>query len=72
MTKKLLLGDKEYDSSLLSDGGEQSIPQFEFVQARILELTNQRALLERAKMSYIQSLKREMLSNKAGFFSEDN
>ena len=44
----------------------------QFSTSREQELTNMTALLQRAKNSYIESLKKEMLSQKSGFLFGDD
>lgn len=44
----------------------------QFSTRREQELTNMTALLQRAKNSYIESLKKEMLSQKSGFLFGDD
>jgi len=65
------LDNEEYDVSKLSDSGKATLASLQFVSQRIQELNNMQALLVRAKNSYVQSLKQEMLSSKAGYFLED-
>ena len=72
MGQKIKLDDKEYDVENLSDQAKQSYALLQFSTKRIQELTNMQALLQRAKKSYADSLKKEMLSEKSGFiFSDD-
>ena len=72
MVQKIRLDDMEYDVQNLSDTAKSNLISFKFATNRIEELSNITALLQRAKKSYMDSLKREMLSSKAGFnFSDD-
>ena len=64
---KIIVGDKEYDRDDLSLDQKTTLVAIEFVDARVEELTNMEALLQRAKNSYIESLKQEIVSNKAGY-----
>lgn len=70
--QKFMLDGKEYDTSQLSDGGLSQLLALRFATQRIQELTNHISLLQRAKLSYVASLKQEMLSDKAGFLFGDN
>lgn len=70
--EKVKLEGQEYDVSSLSDEGKSTLMALKFTNGRITELTNMHALLQRAKFSYIDSLKKEMLSAKAGFLIDDN
>ena len=72
MDKKFTIGDKEYDVSDLSESGKIKLSALAFTLERIRELTNHQAILQRAKNSYGESLKKEMISDKAGFLFEDN
>ena len=72
MGRKIHLDGKEYDSDQLSDVGLGILSLFSFVVAREEEVTNNLALLKCAKNSYIRSLKKEMISSKAGLLFDDN
>ena len=67
MGQKIKLDDMEYDVENLSDEASATLASLQFVTKRIQELNNMQALLQRAKKSYVESLKQEMLSSKAGF-----
>ena len=71
MTTKIKLNDKEYDSDNLTEKGKINLSFLQFTTARLEELTNTQALLQCAKNSYIDSLKKEMLSKKSGLLFED-
>ena len=71
MSQKIKLDDKEYDLSDLSDKGKATLASLQFATLRIKELNNMQALLVRAKNSYVESLKKEMISSKAGYLLED-
>lgn len=70
MGQKINLGDKIYDRDDLSSDARATLVAIKFIDSRVEELTNIEALLQRAKNSYIDSLKQEMLSNKAGYLFE--
>jgi hypothetical protein len=72
MLKKIILDDCEYSIEDFSSDGKESLFALEFVTSRIQELTNQHALLVRAKQSYLGSLKKEMLAGKAGFVFDES
>ena len=72
MAQKFKLEDTEYDVDCLSEAGKSQLLGLKFVTERMQELINYQALLQRAKNSYVDSLKKEMLSDKAGFLFEDN
>lgn len=71
MAQKIKLDDAEYEVENLSDQAKAYIATLKFTDTRLNELTNMRALLQRAKNSYVDSLKKEMLSSKAGFLFDD-
>jgi hypothetical protein len=71
MAKKIQIDDKEYLLEDLSTQAQNTLSSMDFVNGRIQELNNLRALLMRAKNSYISGLKSEVLSNKAGLHFDD-
>ena len=72
MSQKFTLDNIEYDVDTLDQSAKTKLVSLNFVLNKIQELTNMQAVLQRAKNSYVDSLKKEMLSNKAGFlFGED-
>ena len=72
MSQKFTLDNKEYDVDTLNQSAKTKLVSLNFVLNKIQELTSMQAVLQRAKNSYVDSLKKEMLSEKAGFlFSED-
>ena len=71
MTKIIKLGEKEYEVDNLSDNAKAALTALQFSDSRILELQNILAIMQRAKKSYIESLKKEMIAEKAGFLLDD-
>lgn len=71
MTQKINLDGLEYNLEDLSNDGKLTLQSLKFTTLRIQELTNLQALLQRAKNSYINSLKKEMISEKAGILLID-
>ena len=67
MGQIIKLHDKEYDVENLSDQAKATLASLQFATVKLQELNNLQAILQRAKNSYIETLKQEMLSNKAGF-----
>lgn len=67
MPKKFHFDDKEYLIDDLSDNAKSNINLLQFINRRVKELNNMQALLQCSKNSYINSLKQEMLAEKAGF-----
>lgn len=72
MPKKVKFDDKEYDIDRLSAQGKVTASALEFANSRLKELTSMQILLNRAKGSYLDTLKREILSKKAGFLTDEN
>lgn len=71
MSQKIKLGEKEYNVNDLSDKGKATLASLQFATQHLTELNNMQALLVRAKNSYVEGLKKEMLSSKAGYLLED-
>ena len=72
MAQKFKINDKEYDVENLSDQGKSTLVSLQFATMRIQELNNMKALLQRSKNSYLESLKKEMLSSKSGLLFESD
>ena len=72
MSKKIKLDGEEYLLEDLNDQAQAALKSLQFVTTRVQELTNMQALLQRAKNSYVDSLKKEMLSSKGGFLLGDD
>ena len=71
MGQKIKLDGKEYEFNDLSDQAQAALSSLNFANKCMQELVNLQALLQRAKYSYLESLKREMISKKACFLIED-
>ena len=75
MGQKFKLGDKEYDVENLenlSEQGKATLAALQFATTRVQELSNMQALLQRAKKSYIETIKMEMVTSKAGLLLGDD
>ena len=72
MSQKIKLDDREYEVENLSDKAKATIASLQFATTKMQELNNMQALLNRAKNSYVESLRQEMLSNKSGFLFGDD
>ena len=68
--QKIKFDDKEYDVAKLSEKARKLTVDLQNVTARIQETNNMIAILTKAKRAYIEGLKSEMLSAKAGFSFE--
>jgi len=71
MSQKIKIDDQEYELDQLTDKAKSTLKALKFVTERIKELDNMRILLRRAQNSYVSGIKKEMISNKAGLFLED-
>ncbi len=72
MGQKVKLDDREYDVEHLSGSAKDALQSFKFTNRRLRELENMRAILQRAKNSYLESLKKEVISDKAGLLIGDD
>lgn len=72
MDQKIKLGDKEYEVKDLSDKAKATLASLQFANLRVQELESLQILLRRAKNSYIESIKEEVLSSKAGLLIGDD
>ena len=70
--KKIKIDDVDYEIDQLSDNAKKNIASLNFVTKRLEELSNVRALLLRAKQSYIDGLKKEIISDKSGLLFGDD
>jgi hypothetical protein len=71
MDQTIQVDDREYDFENLSEEAKARLSSIQFIDVQIHELKNMQAILRRAQNSYIESIKQEVISNKAGFFLED-
>ena len=65
------LDEEEIELSDLEDGQRFFVDKYNFTVIQLKELNNMLAILQRAKNSYINEIKKEMISKKAGFIFED-
>lgn len=72
MADKLTIGEKEYALDDFSENAKAQFASALFTVRKIKELKNMQALLRRAKKSYLESLKKEVLAAKTGFFIEED
>ena len=70
--KKIKFDDKEYEVENLSDQAKAAFASLQFTTTRIQELSNMQKLLLSAKNNYVENLKQEMLSSKAGLLFGDD
>ena len=72
MKKTLRLDGVEYQTESLSENAKSALVLIEFIAKRVKELRDTQSLLQRAKNSYLDELKKEILASKAGFFIDDD
>ena len=66
------LDGREYNLSDLTNKAQQCLEKIVFIDKKIQELNNLRVALTNAKLVHTNTLKSEILSDKAGFsFGED-
>ena len=66
MSNKIKVDDVEIDLDDLSNKAKVALKALQFTDGKLAELSNMKALLQRSKNSYLESLKKEMLSSKSG------
>ena len=71
MQKRINLDGIEYDTSRLSDEAKKILVAYAHVNQRLQEALNMRAILTRAKNSYVSELKSEMVKGKTGLDLSD-
>jgi hypothetical protein len=66
MIKRFSLDSAEYELEQLSAEGKSLVKQLRFAHLQVEALSNQRALLTKAKNAYIDDLKLEMVQGRTG------
>ena len=66
MGKKIKIDEKTYDLDDFSENARAQLVSLQFTMNKLSELRNMQALLARAKNSYIEIVKKEILADKAG------
>ena len=66
MGKKITIDEKTYDLDDFSENARAQLVSLQFTMNKLSELKNMQALLARAKNSYIETVKKEILADKAG------
>ena len=69
MSTKIKIDDTEYDLAELSSEKKSVVDKYIYASNRLEYLNKMIKHLERAKESYINNIKAEVLSNKAGLFA---
>ncbi len=70
--QKITLDGVDVDRDRLSDVGKAQLAPLAFVTSRMTELADRYHLLQRAKSGFIDDLKKEILSSKAGLLLGDD
>jgi hypothetical protein len=60
------LNGEQYSVAQLNEDGIQVLDALIFIELQLVELKNQKALLNKAKNSYIQDLSMEVVNQKSG------
>ena len=76
MSQRFQIDGVEYDTEGLSQEGRDLVARLTFVRLTLQELSNQQALLTKAKNAYIADLKSEIIQGRTGvdlgaLFSDD-
>lgn len=76
MTQRFRIDGLEYDTESLSQEGKDLLARLTFARLTLQELSNQQALLTKAKNAYIADLKSEIIQGRTGvdlgaLFSDD-
>ena len=66
MSQQFSIDSVEYLVNDLSEEGRSLIKRLKFVQFKLNELSNQKALMTRAKNAYIEDLKMEIVQGRSG------
>lgn len=66
MSHKITLDGSTYEIDEITKELKAKLDALEFTTNKLLELNNMRALMQRAKNSYMKSLKTEIMSMKSG------
>jgi Zn-dependent peptidase ImmA (M78 family) len=72
MGEKIKFDGKEYDPNNLSELAVSAVVSLQFISTRLTELKNMQALLTLTRVTCIEKIKSEILSEKAGIVLGDN
>ena len=70
-SKVINVDGEEYELDSLSKKGKDNVLALQFTTNRIHELESLRAVLQRAKNSYMESIRKEIISDKAGYLFDN-
>lgn len=72
MVDKINIDGKVFNIDDLSESAQLKVTSLQFSEQKIIELKNLNALLQKAKVGYVETLKNEIISDKSGFlFNEE-
>lgn len=66
MSEKFKIDGVEYDRQDLTDEGQKNLAAYRYANKRLREAVNMKAVLTRARNSYILELKTEIVKGKTG------
>ena len=66
MTQRFKIDGIEYETSDLSEGSKALVLHMSHVQLRLKEISNNMALLAKAKNGYIEDMKTEIIQKRTG------
>ena len=72
MSKKFKLGENLYSIDDLNEASHSLLEKVNFTTKKLQELKDIEAIMKRAKNTYLENLKKEVLTAKAGFLFEEN
>ena len=70
MNKTIEIDGNLFNVDEMSDHFKSTLASIKYVDQRITETQNMISVLNKAKNAYIESLRKEILSNKSGFLIE--
>ena len=72
MADKINIDGEAFNIDDLSESALLNLTSLQFADQKITELKNLNALLQKAKVGYVETLKKEIISDKSGLlFNED-
>lgn len=72
MSKKIQIDGKDLEIESLSKKAKETLLSIQFAENKMMELKNLNAIFQRAKNSYVDSLKKEMITKKAGLMLDND
>ena len=72
MADKINIDGKVFNIDDLSESAMLKVTSLQFSDQKITELKNLNALLQKAKLGYVESLKKEIISDKSGLLLNED